>query len=58
MKTKQEVKLMQYNLGKSFDSQKTIEDVINPKYAYQDEELPRNYQLNPNIDGSKAKLHR
>ncbi len=49
---------MQYNLGKSFDSQKTIEDVINPKYAYQDEELPRNYQLNPNIDGSKAKLHR
>jgi hypothetical protein len=61
MCNREEIKLMEHNLGKLVHQQKTVEDVIKPSYAYQDiaptYEVPRVSLLNPKLDGSsKTKL--
>ena len=53
----QEQKLMLYNFGKIAEHQKTIKDVIDSSYAYQDvhphpTHVPRQNKLNPALDGS------
>lgn len=58
---KEEIALMNYNLGKTKDQQKTIEEWINPTFAYADTSprgissfAARRTRLNPNLSGTRS----
>jgi hypothetical protein len=59
MCNREEQKLMEHNLGKIHSHQKTINEVINLSFAYQDiapsGEIARISKLNPMLDGSNAR---
>ena len=62
MLNREEKKLMEHNLGKVAEQQKTIDSVVNPGYAYQDvapsqAEAGRISTLNPKLDGHTAKKY-
>ena len=55
----QERKLMQHNMSAIFQKQKTLADLVNTSFAYQDVEprfdVPRLSILNKSFDGTKAR---
>ena len=57
MCNREELKLMQHNLGKLPDHQLTIDEVVKPTFAYQDIapsfDVHRVSLLNPSLDGTK-----
>ena len=61
MCNKEEIELMKYNMGKPLDQQKTIDEWINPGFAYADTSpkgissfSARQSRLNPNLSGPRS----
>ena len=58
MADRTEHSLMRYNMGKSAERQKTIEEVLDPTYAYADVQRPLTSRIStlvPHLDGAAKK---